>query len=154
MKPICLLVKTLILSIPLFLIEALPAPSWAADTGTAAEARAMLEKAVVALKANKADALAMFQKGEGGFKDRDLVVTCIGPDGTLSAHPVVEGFHVRYLVAADGTLPYQEMMKVAQEGKTDEISFPFVRPHTTTPVRRVAYFTKVGDQVCNVGYHP
>jgi hypothetical protein len=150
----CLLVKMLILSIPPFLIGALPIPSSAAEDGTAAEARAMLEKAVVALRANKAGALAMFQKGEGGFKDRDLVVTCIGPDGTLSAHPVLKGFHVRYLLAADGTLPYQEMLKVAQEGRTDEISFPFVRPHTTAPVRRVACFTRVGDQVCNVGYHP
>jgi len=50
MKPICLLVKTLILSSPLLLIGALPSPSSAADTGTAAEARAMLEKAVVGLE--------------------------------------------------------------------------------------------------------
>jgi hypothetical protein len=40
--------------------------------GTAVEAKAMLEKAVFAVKADKAKALLMFNKGEGGFKDRDL----------------------------------------------------------------------------------
>ena len=34
--------------------------------GTAAEAKAMLEKAVAAVKANKVKALDMFNKGEGG----------------------------------------------------------------------------------------
>jgi hypothetical protein len=43
-----------------------------AKFGTADEAKAMLEKAVTAVKADKAKALDMFLKGEGGFKDRDL----------------------------------------------------------------------------------
>src|SRR5262245_38452389 len=46
------------------------------QTGTAQEARAMLEKAVAAVKADQAVALAMFIKGEGGFKDRDLYPFC------------------------------------------------------------------------------
>ena len=44
----------------------------AAEFGTAHEAKAMLEKAVVAVKEDKAKALDMFNKGGGGFKDRDL----------------------------------------------------------------------------------
>jgi hypothetical protein len=35
--------------------------------GTAQETRAMLDKAVVAVKADQAVALGMFNKGEGGF---------------------------------------------------------------------------------------
>ena len=35
--------------------------------GTAAEAKAMLEKAVAEIKANEAAALAKFNKGEGGL---------------------------------------------------------------------------------------
>jgi hypothetical protein len=42
--------------------------------GTAAEAKAMLEKAVPAVKADQTRALAMFNNGEGGFKDRDLSI--------------------------------------------------------------------------------
>jgi hypothetical protein len=36
----------------------------------------MLDKAVAAVKADKAKALDMFNKGEGGFLDRDLYVFC------------------------------------------------------------------------------
>src|SRR6202044_555682 len=45
--------------------------------GTADEAKAMLMKAVAAVKADKAKALDMFNKGEGGFLDRDLYVFCL-----------------------------------------------------------------------------
>jgi len=44
--------------------------------GTADEAKAMLMKAVAAVKADKAKALDMFNKGVGGFLDRDLYVFC------------------------------------------------------------------------------
>jgi len=50
--------------------------AWAAEFGTAEEAKAMLERAVTAVKEDKAKALDMFNKGEGGFKDRDLYVWC------------------------------------------------------------------------------
>ena len=67
------------------------AAAYAAEFGTEAEAKAMLEKAVAAVKANKADALAEFTKGEGGFKDRDLYPFCGGPDGIFTAHPTLVG---------------------------------------------------------------
>jgi hypothetical protein len=44
--------------------------------GTAAEAKAMLDKAVAAVKADKAKALASFLAGTDGFKDRDLYPFC------------------------------------------------------------------------------
>ena len=40
--------------------------------GSAAEAKAMLTQWVPAAKAKKSDALAMFTKGEGSLKDREL----------------------------------------------------------------------------------
>ena len=65
---------------------------WAADFGTAEEAKAMLQKAVAAVKQDKAKALDMFQKGEGGFKDRDRYVFCANAsDGIIiTAHPYGE----------------------------------------------------------------
>ena len=57
----------------------------AAQFGTAEEAKAMLERAVAAVKQDKAKALDMFNKGEGGFKDRDLYVWCANAsDGILT----------------------------------------------------------------------
>ena len=56
----------------------------AAQFGTAEEAKAMLESAVVTVKDDKVKALDMFNKGEGGFKDRDLYVFCANAsDGIL-----------------------------------------------------------------------
>src|SRR5262249_27842811 len=40
------------------------------------EARAMLDKAIAAVKADPVVAIAMFIKGEGGFRDRDLYPFC------------------------------------------------------------------------------
>src|SRR5215471_19349413 len=60
----------------------------AADFGTPEEAKAMLERAVAAVKEDKAKALDMFNKGEGGFKDRDLYVWCANAsDGIVTATP-------------------------------------------------------------------
>lgn len=65
--------------------------AWAADYGTSAEAKAMLEKAAVELPKDKVKGLEMFNKGEGGFKDRDLYPYCGGPDGNFTAHPTLVG---------------------------------------------------------------
>ena len=51
--------------------------------GTEEEAKAMLERAVAAVKEDKAKALDMFNKGEGGFKDRDLYVFVPTPQTAL-----------------------------------------------------------------------
>jgi hypothetical protein len=54
--------------------------------GTAQEARALLDKVVAALKADKTKALAMFNKGECGFRDCDLYPFCFNiSDGEIVA---------------------------------------------------------------------
>ena len=127
-----------------------------AQFGSEQEARAMLEKAVAALKENQAQALEKFRKGEGGFKDRDLYVFCYA-DGKVVAHgndPTRVGLLTRDLKDTAGKLYGEEMLKVAEEGKVAEVGYMFPRPGPdTTPVSKVALVTKVGDQVCAVGYY-
>ncbi len=54
--------------------------------GTADEAKAMLMRAIAAVRADEGKALDMFNKGEGGFRDRDLYVFCANAsDGTVVA---------------------------------------------------------------------
>jgi signal transduction histidine kinase len=125
----------------------------AADFGTAAEAKAMLEKAAAALKADKAGALTKFAKGEGGFKDRDLYPFCGGPDGMFTAHPTLVGKSLRELKDKTGKPLGEEIYKTAKEGQIGEVSYMWPRPGTTDPVQKVSYVTKVGDQVCAVGYY-
>ena len=125
--------------------------------GTAAEAKAMLAKAVAAVQADKATALAMFNKGEGGFKDRDLQPFCFNvSDGTLTAAtmPSLLGTDVRTLKDKTGKPFGEEVYKAAMEGKMTEVSYMFPRPGETEPVQKVSFITKVGDQGCGVGYFP
>jgi signal transduction histidine kinase len=135
-------------------VMALATSAYAAgEFGTSAEAKAMLDKAVVAVKANKADALAKFAKGEGGFKDRDLYPFCGGPDGNFTAHPTLTGKSMKDLKDKAGTPLGEEIYKAAGEGKVGEVSYMWPRPGSTEAVQKVSYVTKVGDQVCAVGYY-
>ena len=125
----------------------------ATEFGTATEAKAMLDKAAAAVKADKAAALAQFAKGEGGFKDRDLYPFCGGPDGRFTAHPTLTGQSMKELKDKAGKAFGEDLYKAAEEGKTAEVSYMWPRPGATDPVQKVSYVTKVGDQVCAVGYY-
>jgi len=128
-------------------------PVCAGNFGTADEAKAMLEMAVIALKADKADALAKFTKGEGGFKDRDLYPFCGGPDGMFTAHPTLVGKSLKDLKDKAGKPLGQDIYAAAKEGAIAEVSYMWPRPGTTEPVQKQSFVTKVGDQVCAVGYY-
>src|SRR6516164_7166864 len=63
--------------------------AFAQQGGTEQEAKAMLQKAVAAVKADRDVALEMFNKGEGGFRDRDLYPFCFrAADGKAVATPL------------------------------------------------------------------
>lgn len=125
-----------------------------AQYGTAEEARAMLEKAVVALRADKTKALDMFNKGEGGFKDRDLYVFCANAsDGIETAHRTHKGTKLTDIKDVNGFAAGQEIMRTATEGTISEIAYMWPRPSSDTPVRKVTFFTKIHDQICGVGYY-
>ena len=47
----------------------------------------------------------------------------------------------------------QEVYAAAQPGKIAEVSYMWPRPGSNDPVQKVVYVTKVGDQVCAVGYY-
>jgi hypothetical protein len=124
--------------------------------GTAAEAKAMLEKAVAAVKADKAKAIDMFKKGEGGFKDRDLYPFCFNSsDGIINAAPAaVLGKDARTLKDKSGMAYGQQMFDQAKEGTFVEVSYTFPKPGSDAPVPKRSYVTKVADQICGVGYYP
>jgi signal transduction histidine kinase len=125
----------------------------AAEFGTEAEAKAMLEKAVAAVKANKKEALEKFTKGEGGFKDRDLYPFCCGPDGNFTAHPSLAGKSCKELKDKAGKPLGEEIYKAAEAGKISQVSYMWPRPGSEQPVEKVTFVTKVDDQICAVGYY-
>ena len=125
---------------------------------TAAEARAMLDKAVAAVKADKAKALDMFNKGEGGFRDRDLYPFCFQvSDGKIVANEYAKvlGIDVRTIKNTSGAPFGQDIYAAAKaEGQVVEVNYMFPQPgNEATLVPKVSYVTKVGDLGCGVGYY-
>jgi len=127
--------------------------AFAAAQGSAAEAKSMLQKAVAALKADKAKALSQFAKGENGFRDRDLYPFCGGADGTFTAHPTLTGKSMKDLKGSDGELVGTRLYDSAKEGEISEVEYVWPKPGASAPSPKVSYVTKVGDQVCAVGYY-
>ncbi len=122
--------------------------------GTAAEAKAMLDKAVAELKADMKGAIDKFKKGEGGYKDRDLYVFCFNTtDGKFTAHPSLVGKDIRTLKDKSGALFGQKIFDSAKEGSVTTVEYMFPKPGGTEPVAKESYITKVGDQGCAVGYY-
>jgi hypothetical protein len=131
-------------------------PGFAHAQGTAPEAKAMLEKAVAAVKADKAKAIDMFNKGEGGFKDRDLYPFCfqISDGKTVAAPERVRGQDVRSLKDPTGKTYGMDLYKAAsQEGTINEVNYEFPKPGASTPSPKTSFVTKVGDLGCGVGYY-
>src|SRR5580700_8398086 len=137
--------------------------AFAADHGTADEAKAMLMKAVAALKADKAKTLDLIDKAEGGFLDRDLYVFCANASdgktvaiGNPNARAQTMGVDTRTLKDVNGKPFGQELYDAYQkpEGQITEVSYMFVRPGPDkTQVPKVSFATRVGDLGCGVGYY-
>jgi signal transduction histidine kinase len=130
--------------------------------GTATEAKAMLEKAAVAMKADKVTTLDTINKGGAGYLDRDLYVFCfnIGDAkvvATGSSNPAarkVMGQDSRTLEDATGKVYGADLYAAAKEGQITEVSYMFPKPGAdSTPVAKVSFVTKVGDLGCGVGYY-
>ena len=113
----------------LILLTSTSVPAAQAEFGTKKEARAMLDRAVATLKENKEKALEMLNKGEGGFRDRDLYVFCANAsDGILTAHPYLKGEHLQEIVGKKGYPLGQEIMRTATEGTISEVTYWWPRP--------------------------
>jgi hypothetical protein len=132
------------------------------DHGTADQAKAMLLKAVAAVKADEKKALDMFNKGDGGFRDRDLYVFCFtATDGKLVAlgNPNARqllGTDNRALKDPTGKAYGVELYNAAQkpEGQITEVSYMFSKPGADPkPVPKVSFVTRVSDLGCAVGYY-
>jgi len=126
--------------------------------GSATEAKAMLDRAVAAVKADKAVALARFNRGATGFKDRDLYPFCFNlTDGRFVAamEPLI-GVDARTLKDPTGKVFGPELYAAAQkpEGQVTEVTYMFPRPGADkTPASKVTFVTKVGDLGCGVGFY-
>lgn len=141
-------------SLPLIALCVAAVPAAAQDLGTPAEAKAMLEKVAVAMKANEAKTLQDITAGS--YKEKDLYPFCAGPDGKFTAHganAALVGQSLKDLKDKAGKAFGEEIYKSAQPGKLEEVSYMWPKPGGTDPVQKMTYVTKIGDEVCGVGYY-
>ncbi len=124
----------------------------AENFGTAEQARAMLDHATAAMKADEAAALKAFNdKADKQFHDRDLYVYCFAmADGKFTAYqePFLLGADIRKL-----KLYGEPMCQQAFEGSVVTIAYKLPKPGTNKPVPKEAFETRIGDQACGVAYY-
>lgn len=126
------------------------------QSGTASEAKAMLEKAVAELKSNEAAALIKFNKADGGFRDRDLFVFCFDMTAakiTAHVYPNLIGVAAKDIKGVDGSPLGEKVFAAMKEGTISTVSYNAAKLGTTDPVPKEAYVTRVGNQGCGVGYY-
>ncbi len=131
-----------------------------ARPGTAADAKAMLEKTVAAIKVDKAKALEEINAGSNGFLVGDIYPFCFDlSDGknVAVANPNAKtliGKDVRTFKDPTGDAYGQRLFDAAKEGQVNEVSYKFARPGPDkTPVPKVAFVTAVDGLGCGVGYY-
>jgi len=123
--------------------------------GTREQAKALLQRAVSEMKYDENGALEKFMNGDDGFIDRDLYVFCGGPDGMITTHPDVFGLSLRTFTDKAGKAVGEEIYSTANEEEISEISYKWPRPgEGEEPVDKNSFYTRVGDQICGVGYYP
>jgi cytochrome c len=127
--------------------------------GTAEEARAMLDRAIGALKSNEVAALSKFNDlNNKQFHDRDLYVFCFNmSDGKVTSYsvPFLIGADVRTLTLVNdpiGQRAYDTVRSVS-EGKIAILQYKFPKPGTTQPATKLSFETRIGNQGCGVTYY-
>ena len=129
-------------------------PGITAGTGPL-EARDMLEVAILALKADQAKALEMFNRGHPAFRQGDLYVFCADAAGKIVAHglPSLVGQDLAALKDKTGK---EFGLHMLNEARFDQVKFTgyyLPRPGGSNEVYKEDYFTKVGTLTCGVGYY-
>jgi signal transduction histidine kinase len=131
-----------------------------AHQGTAADAKAMLEKTVTAIKADKAKALDEINAGTNGFLVGDIYPFCFNlSDGinvavaSPNAKPVL-GKDVRTIKDPTGDAFGARLYAAAKEGQVNAVSYKFPKPGPDkTPVPKESFVTAVAGLGCGVGYY-
>ena len=140
------------------LLISLLSKSFSKDIGTEEEATNMLERAVNLINYDKTYALNIFTERTGGFDFKDLYPFCTDNSGILTGHPFNVGLDLLTFIDSDGKNVGKEFLQVAQVGKINKVTFKITYPKDTIKTKdkeyeKTALVTRVGDQICAVGYH-
>jgi cytochrome c len=133
-------------------VLALAVSASAGDRATEKEAQALLDRAVKAVQADEAKALAAFNDPKGGYQDRDLYVFCAGPDGKITANrdPKMLGGDQAAIKGPDGRMVGKEIAEIGKKGG-GTLEYKWPNPVSNKVETKVSYIKQAGKQVCGVG---
>ncbi|WP_245573724.1 cache domain-containing protein [Curvibacter lanceolatus] len=129
----------------------------AADQGTAAEAEAMVKKAVTYIKANGPEkSYEEFTNGKS-FKDRDLYIVVYDLNGknlAQGANPKLVGKDLIGLKDPDGKPLIQMFVDLAKtKGKGWVEGYKFLNPVTQKIENKAMYLERLGDTLVGCGIY-
>jgi hypothetical protein len=125
--------------------------------GTAEQARAMLDRAIAALKSDEPKALREFSDPNNKqFHDRDLYVSCFNiSDGKFTAFPgpCMVGFDFRSFTLGDDPIGQRafDALQGTPEGAVTTMDYNF--PKLGKPALKQSIETRIGNQGCGVAYY-
>ena len=133
-------------------------PVQAAEKGTAAEAVAMVKKAVALIKSDgKEKAYAAFSDpANKEFHDRDLYVYVYDLNGVTAAHgvnPKMVGKNLLDMKDIDQKPMIQEMVKLAKEKGSGWVDFKWPNPITKVIEQKSGYVERAGDVFVGSGIY-
>jgi cytochrome c len=136
---------------------ALQGPALALDHGTAAEATAMVKRAIEFIKANgKEKAYAEFNNPKGAFKDRDLYVFVYDMNGVTQSHganPKMIGKNLMELKDADGVMIVKSFIDVAKTKGKGWIDYKWPNPVSKAMEAKSTYVEKYEDILVGSGIY-
>jgi cytochrome c len=138
----------------LFMVAGL---AYAQDRGTAAEAKTLLDKAVVFYKANGQDkAFAAFNDSKGQFASKDLYIFALDMNGKILSHGANAGLIGKDMMGtkdADGKLFMKEMVETAKTKGKGTVDYKWENPKTKVVEQKSSYVEKVDGVVLGCGYY-
>jgi cytochrome c len=131
----------------------------AADRGSPAEAKAMLQHAMVHYRAvGRKQALADFTAKKPPFSDRDLYVVCISSEHIVVANGGFAdhvGTRADLMKDLDGKGVAEAAWEVTSGSGEGTVRYRWLNPATRTMEIKMTFFARVGTDVCGVGaYSP
>jgi hypothetical protein len=124
---------------------------------TAEEARAMLDRAVVALKSDESAALREFSNANNKqFHDRDLYVSCFNTsDGKFTAFPGpgMIGIDVRTFKLGDDPIGQRAFDAIRGIPEESVATMDYKFPKSGKPALKQSLETRIGNQGCGVAYY-
>jgi signal transduction histidine kinase len=143
---------TLAIAMGLFSLTAV-----AADHASAADATAMVKRAVAHLKAvGKEKTLADISDNKGAFIDRDLYLSVYDMNGIVLAHgtnPKLIGKDVSAIKDVSGKEFIKEILSKAKANGSGNADYEWPNPLTKNIEGKTVYFEKSGDLVFSSGYY-